>query len=289
MSFKAELKRIALLAMLCLPVLAQSKELPVISIIIDDMGNSMHWGEQALDIPGKVTYAFLPHTPHAVTLASRANDLDKQVMLHLPMESGGDNRLLGPGAVTQHLTEGEFKRTVLQSFNAIPYAVGLNNHMGSLLTQHPGAMGWLMESLEAMGGGVFFVDSRTTRDTVGQLIAQEHGVPNVGRDVFLDNDRDPDAITLQFLKLIKRAHQRGHAIGIGHPYPETSQVLQKMLADPSKLGVRLIPVSEMIAVQGRNNPWQEHSSPSQRVAKNSKRLLSLTCCEEQESKSSLPD
>ncbi|PLY12416.1 MAG: hypothetical protein C0631_16875 [Sedimenticola sp.] len=256
------------------------EELPVIAIIIDDMGNHMGWGERALNIPGQVTYAFLPHTPHAARLASKAHDLGKEVMLHLPMESHGDNKL-GPGALTLHLTEDEFKRTLQDSLNAIPYAVGLNNHMGSLLTQHPGAMAWLMEGVQERGG-LFFVDSRTTRDSVGQYIAQEHGIPNASRDVFLDNNRDHDAIRLQFLQLIKRAHKKGYAVGIGHPYPETSKVLRQLLADPEKLGVRLIPASAMIVLQGRNNPWQEPSSPSPRVAKNSKRLLSLTCCEEQE-------
>ena len=58
---------------------------PAITIIIDDMGNQEVFGEQALSLPGKITYSFLPHTPHARRQAITAHTLGKEVMLHLPM------------------------------------------------------------------------------------------------------------------------------------------------------------------------------------------------------------
>ncbi|MCG8426045.1 MAG: divergent polysaccharide deacetylase family protein [Chromatiales bacterium] len=262
------------------PVQAADQPLPAISIIIDDMGNNLAWGKGVLAVPGALTYAFLPHTPHAANLAAQAHDQGKEVMLHLPMQSHNNNKL-GPGGLTLHLTEGEFKRTLQSSLDAVPYVVGLNNHMGSLLTRHPGAMGWLMESIGERGD-LYFVDSRTTVKSVGYETAREYGIPSATRDVFLDNVRDQEAITKQFIQLIDRARRKGYAIGIGHPYPETAQALQSLLVDPEKWGVRLIPASEMIAIQGRNKTWPQPSSPSLKVARNSKLSLSLTCCEEQE-------
>ena len=242
--------------------------LPVISVIIDDMGNHGGWGEAALQVPGPVTYAFLPHTPHARRLADAAHAAGKEVMLHLPMQSHEGNAL-GPGALTLHMTEQAFKRTLDESLAAVPHAQGVNNHMGSLLTRHPGAMAWLMQGI-SRHGPLYFVDSRTTLATVGEQLATEYGVPNARRDVFLDNNRDPAAIRRQFQQLIRQARRHGYAIGIGHPYPETAQVLQEQLSHIDSLGVRLIPASDMIRHQGSNRSWHVSSSPSPKVAKNSK-------------------
>lgn len=241
---------------------------PVIAIIIDDMGNHGGWGDAALTIPGPVTYAFLPHTPHARRLAQQAYAGGKEVMLHLPMQSHEGNAL-GPGALTLHMTEAAFKRSLEESLDAIPHARGLNNHMGSLLTRHPGAMAWVMQGLRARGG-LFFIDSRTTLQTVGQQLAEEYGVPNARRDVFLDNDRNPEAIARQFEQLVKRARRQGYAIAIGHPYPETTRVLAERLAGLASLGIRLIPASQMIDYQRSRTLWHASSSPLPTVAKSSK-------------------
>ncbi len=215
-----------LAGLLMLPALLVSlpcgaEELPAITIIIDDMGNHEGWGIGALDLPGSVTYAFLPHTQHASSLAEKAHTAGKEVMLHLPMESDGGKRL-GPGGLTLHMTEKHFQRILAEDIQAVPHAKGVNNHMGSLLTQHPGAMGWLMEGLQRRGG-LFFIDSRTSEQTVARQVAEEHQIPNAQRDIFLDNSRDPEAIRTQFKQLIKQAKRSGYAVGIGHPYPETAR------------------------------------------------------------------
>ncbi len=241
---------------------------PVITIIIDDMGNHGGWGDAALAVPGSVTYAFLPHTPHANRLARKAHAAGKEVMLHLPMQSH-DGNALGPGALTLHMTETAFKRTLADNLEAVPYVKGINNHMGSLLTRHPGAMAWLMQGMRARGE-LFFIDSRTTLATVARQLAVEYQVPSASRDVFLDNDRNPEAISRQFDQLLKRARRQGYAIGIGHPYPETSQVLAQRLADIEALGVRLIPASEMVNYQRSRTLWHASSSPLPTVAKSSK-------------------
>ncbi len=241
---------------------------PVVSIIIDDMGYHGVQGDAAVSLPGALTYAFLPHTPHARRLAERAHIEGKEVMIHLPMDSH-EQVQLGPGALSLHMTELEFKRTLEKGIQAVPHAVGLNNHMGSLLTRHPGAMGWLMKVLGEEN--LYFIDSRTTKETVAQMLAQEYGIPNTRRNVFLDNVRDPMAIRTQFRRLLKMARKQGSAVGIGHPYPETIAVLQSELSGLGAIGVRLITASETIALQRRNPSWQEPSSPSPKVAKNSKR------------------
>jgi len=263
----------------CGPVVAEQ---PAITIIIDDMGYNEALGTAAISLPGDVTYSFLPHTPHAERLAKQAHALGKQVMLHLPMDSF-DETPLGPGGLSLHMTETDFLQTLNQSLQAVPHVEGINNHMGSLLTQHPGAMDWLMQGLRTRQP-IFFVDSRTIPGSVAQSLARERGVPNTRRDVFLDNDRNPQAIRQQLALLLKKARKQGFSVGIGHPYPETLEVLKRELAELEGQGIRLINASQMIALQRSHRPWQEPSSQSPKVAKNSKRSPSSICCDEPVSK-----
>jgi len=217
---------------------------PRIALIIDDIGDNLHYGLRAVRLPGEVTCAFLPHTAYARQLAVSAHKRGKEVMLHLPMESE-DGSAPGPGALTLNMTRREFTRTFLADLASIPYVSGVNNHMGSLITRHPGDMGWLMEAINRHGG-LFFVDSRTTEATVAQRVAQELGVPNLRRDVFLDNDQRPEAIARQFSRLLTLARRRGSAVAIGHPHPTTLRFLERHLPQLQDEGIQLVSVSQLI-------------------------------------------
>lgn len=243
---------------------------PAIAIIIDDMGNQRSQGMAALELQGAITFAFLPYTPYAEELAEKAHRLGKEVMLHLPMDAYEGNSL-GPGALTLHMTEVRFKQTLTEDLMAIPHVSGVNNHMGSLLTRHPGAMRWMMETLQEWPD-LYFLDSRTTHYTVAQQMAVEHQVPNTRRDVFLDNLPSPESIEKQFALLLDLARQQGYAVAIGHPYPQTVQVLRRLLENLNRENVQLISASAMVDLQQRRKLWPELSSPSLKVAKSSKQL-----------------
>lgn len=224
----------------------ETRPLPRIAIIIDDIGDRYREGELAVSLPGPVACAFLPHTPHARRLAQSAYAAGKEVLLHLPLQALEDNTLLGPGAITLNITETEFRRLLAENIAAIPHATGVNNHMGSLLTRHPGHMTWLMRDL-AERRGFYFVDSYTHPDSVALRMARETGVPAARRDVFLDNKPELAAIAAEFERLIALARQRGSAIGIGHPYPETLAFLADALPRlADDYGVLLVPVGELL-------------------------------------------
>jgi len=248
------------LALLLAALPTAAAETPRISIIIDDMGDRSTEGKRAIDLPGPVSYAILPHTPFSKRFAEYAHCSGRDVMLHLPMESEQPTRL-GPGGLTLHMTEGDFRQTVQDDLNAIPHVLGVNNHMGSLLTRHPGHMGWLMDELK-QHGDLFFIDSRTTTQSVAPQIAVESGIATAERKIFLDHDKDPEAIRKQFKRLIHRARLEGSAIAIGHPYGSTLMVLEEMLPQLSAMGVELVPISSMLAT-GNGDPttWQASLSP----------------------------
>ncbi|KPJ88774.1 MAG: hypothetical protein AMJ53_16400 [Gammaproteobacteria bacterium SG8_11] len=235
-------------------------DIPAIAIIIDDLGNGYDRDRRAVLLPGALSYAFLPHTPYTETLANLAHSLNKDVLLHLPMQSI-EAESPGPGALTLDMDALQLWQTFFTSLAAVPHVVGINNHMGSLLTQHPGHMQWLMQAI-AMTGNLFFIDSFTAPKSIAFKIAAENWIPNMKRDVFLDTARDPVAIAREFYRLLEIARKNGIALAIGHPYPETLTVLETLLPTLPQHGVRLAPVSQLIKLETqRIQTWRASLSP----------------------------
>ncbi len=218
---------------------------PRIAIIIDDMGYLQTEGLDALELPGSVTYSFLPHTPYSQRQARLAHRLDKEIMLHLPMEPK-ERRRLGPGGLHGQMGRDEVQQSLRAALISIPHVRGVNNHMGSRLTEAREPMLWIMQALRAESG-VFFLDSRTSSGTVAQEVAQSVGLPNTARDVFLDAEPStPSSIRRQFLNLVRIARATGSGIAIGHPKPDTIRVLRDELKRLSEYQVELVPVSRLV-------------------------------------------
>ena len=129
-----------------------------VAIIIDDMGYR-YTDKHALTLPGDITYAFLPHTTYGKKLAILANNDNHDVLIHIPMESKNREKL-GPGALTSAMDEDAFKKSLTKSFAEIPFAIGINNHMGSYLTQLYQPMAWTMDFLKQHE--LLFLDSKTS-------------------------------------------------------------------------------------------------------------------------------
>lgn len=241
------------------------KNLPGIALIIDDLGNQSHLGMRAIMLPGPVACAFLPYGPFTNALARQAHGYHKEVMLHLPMQAvDHEKKRVEKGTLTLDMTEQQFMEATAHGIAAVPYVTGLNNHKGSLLTRHPGNMAWLMQAINKHGE-LFFVDSRTTTETVARQLAVEYGVPNSSRNVFLDNDPSPEAVRAQFRKLVAIAKRDGSALGIGHPLTGTLDVLAEELKNLQQHGVQLLPVSRLIAQQHEHQhesrvAWQKSLS-----------------------------
>jgi polysaccharide deacetylase 2 family uncharacterized protein YibQ len=217
-----------------------------IALIIDDLGNNLSRGQAAVDLPGKITYAIIPFTPSSRKLAQQALLADKEVMLHAPM-SAVDDAALGEGGLTPQLSREEFLSTLTAALDSLPGVSGANNHMGSDLTTRRKQMAWLMQELRWRD--LYFVDSRTSDQTVAASVAAEFRVPHLSRQVFLDNNRDTNKIDERFDALVTLAKKQGLAVGIGHPYPETIEYLRGALPKLEEQGVRLAFVSEALELQ----------------------------------------
>jgi len=235
-----------LVATLLLAASGVAQPAPRIAIIIDDLGYGLDAGIRALDLPGPVSYAVLPQTPRGPELARRAASNGRDVLLHLPLQPVGTDAAREPGSMTLDMTRQEFGDMFARNIENVPQAIGINNHRGSLLTRHPGHMNWLMEELGERG--LVFVDSYTTHLSVALQIARENGIPSRRRDVFLDADPAPRRIAAEYERLKRLARERGVAIAIAHPYPQTLKFLEAELPALANEGFELVGIGELLGV-----------------------------------------
>jgi hypothetical protein len=220
----------------------ESSQQATIAIIIDDLGHHYDQGSQLASLPYPLTLAVLPKRRYSKKLLELAQQNKKEVMLHAPMETSHGFQL-GKGALTASMSRIELQRTLQESFAAIPGAKGFNNHMGSALTSNKQAMHWVMQAVNQRP--YYFVDSRTTAQSIAAKVAKTYNIPTLTRDVFLDHDISPSAIDGQFKKLIEIAKKNGSAIAIGHPHQVTIDFLKDALPKLDELGIALATVSAL--------------------------------------------
>ena len=73
-----------------------SADLPALVIVIDDIGHRLDTGRRSAHLPGRITLAVLPFTPHGAQLALAGKATGKEIILHAPMSSLGDEHVAEP-------------------------------------------------------------------------------------------------------------------------------------------------------------------------------------------------
>jgi polysaccharide deacetylase 2 family uncharacterized protein YibQ len=232
---------ILLLALFSVPSNAKTIQ---VAIVIDDMGYR-YTDKHALSLPGAITYAFLPHTTYGKKLAVQASRDNHDVLIHIPMESQ-NRKKLGPGALRSNMNEEAITQSLTKSFAEIPFAIGINNHMGSHLTQLYQPMAWTMAFLKQ--NNLLFLDSKTSSNSKAQQAAIDFDVPVKARHIFLDNELNEKYINQQFQQLISFAKKYKTGIAIAHPHPETVATLTKLIPTLKSHGIELVPLSRLYQV-----------------------------------------
>jgi polysaccharide deacetylase 2 family uncharacterized protein YibQ len=194
-----------------------------IVLILDDVGFDHQPLMTAMAIDPNVNFAVLPNGKRSTEFAATLHDRGFELLCHLPMEPEGFPRISpGDGAVLMSMSDAEISKTTRTNIEAIPFARGVNNHMGSRATADRRVM---TEVLGALPKGMYFIDSRTTGSSIAGSVAHSMRVKTASRNVFLDDVQDVAAIRKQLDELAQTAASKGVAIGIGHMHPATMQVL----------------------------------------------------------------
>ncbi|HEX2224749.1 MAG TPA: divergent polysaccharide deacetylase family protein [Thermoanaerobaculia bacterium] len=219
-----------------------------IALVIDDLGRSVEDIRilERLGVP--ITYAVLPYEEETPAVAAELRQRNREILLHLPMEPRNRAENPGPGALLLGMPRDQLRELTAEALQAVPGAVGVNNHMGSGLTEDEGSMEAILSVL--VKRKLFFLDSRTSAQSVGYRTAMGLGLPAAERQVFLDPDPRPEAIRTQFQRLLDLARQRGAAIAIGHPLPATLAALAEEVPRARAAGFEFVPVSYLLDQPG---------------------------------------
>lgn len=217
-----------------------------VALVMDDMGESLEALEVLLALKHPVTVAVIPETPLAAETARRAHEGGLEVILHLPLESLNNHDASGgsDGLLTTDMTAEQIETGFQEALAGVPFAVGVNNHMGSRFTTEPESIRLLLGAVKR--AGLFFLDSRTTAQSVAYVEARKLRVPAAERDVFLDADEDRGRIRGRLVELFRTARQRGSAVGICHPFPETLEVLRTSFGELEAYGLEAVPLSRLV-------------------------------------------
>ena len=223
------------------------KKLPKIAIIIDDIGYDKEIVEKFLKLDAVFTFSILPYSPFQNSIAKSVHSKGFDVMLHLPMEPNEYPMVNpGPGALLTSMSPDQLINQLHNDLDSIPFIQGVNNHMGSKMTTVSTQLYQIFSVLKKRK--LFFIDSRTTTETLCKPSAQLLQVPFAQKDVFIDHIQERNFIRKQIYRLIHIANSHGEAIGIAHPYDATYDVLREVLPELKTKAI-LVHASDVVHIE----------------------------------------
>lgn len=253
-------------------LIANAAQAGKLSIVIDDFGYRPQNENKVLQMPLPISVAILPNAPYAREMAVKAHNQGREILIHLPM-APLSKQPLERDTLQPSMSSEEIQRIIRQAVSNVPYAKGMNNHMGSAMTSSLPGMQKVMQALEHYQ--LYFLDSVTIGNSQASRAAEGTGVKVIKRKVFLDDSQNEAAIRQQFNRAVELARRNGSAIAIGHPHPATIKVLQQMLPQlPSD--IVLVRPSALL-----NEPQQNNSgavSPGKSKPREPVRLKAIKQC-----------
>ena len=221
---------------------------PKIAIVIDDMGASPKRTEGIITLKAPLTASFVTFAPQLDKQVKQSVQSGHEIIIHVPMQPHADI-FVSKDVLTIDMSEDQIIENFAEMLAKFENVKGINNHMGSLFTEHAEKLAPVMKSLAE--NHLFFLDSKTTAQSKVEEVAQEYGVPYLSRNVFLDNENDLAYILQQLEKTEKIAKEKGYAVAIGHPKTKTVEALGLWLKTLDDKNLVLVPLSQMLSVSDR--------------------------------------
>jgi polysaccharide deacetylase 2 family uncharacterized protein YibQ len=194
-------------------------------IVMDDLGANASSVRQLLALDYPVTFAFWPHGAHTREGAAAAHAEGREILVHQPMEPVGYPQVRpGPNVLLNGMSRERIRRILASSIAAVPYAAGMNNHMGSRFTQNAAGVGEVVHFLKERG--LFLLDSLTHSRSVFDREGRRLGIRSYRRNVFLDVTHTRAHVLKELERAQRIALLTGQAVAIGHPLPETLAALR---------------------------------------------------------------
>lgn len=217
---------------------------PRVAIVIDDFGYNMNNIDRLFAAKKAVTFSVLPNLPYSKKIAELAASKGYEVILHLPLESIDSAAPAEAGTIKTGMDGKEILALLDRDIAGVPGLKGVSNHQGSKATEDRQCMSIILSELKKRN--LYFFDSLVTDKSVCREMASQAQVPYAKRDIFLDNQNNPEYIEKQLLSLRKAAFKSGSVVAVCHDRKNTITVLNKMMPELAEEGVRFVYLSEMV-------------------------------------------
>jgi polysaccharide deacetylase 2 family uncharacterized protein YibQ len=216
-----------------------------IALIIDDFdGGDMDIVKKFCMLQQPITLAIFPGMKKSREIADIALQRGHEVIVHLPMEPHDSDKDPGKDAILVGQPIDTIRAMIRRSLKSLPEATGVNNHMGSKATEDPKVMKIVLDEVKRQRK--FFIDSRTSSQSVAYSLAKRMGIRTAKLELFLDNEDNDDQVKQRLYELSDRASRSGKVIGIGHDRETTVDVLREVLPQLERRGFRFVKASEVI-------------------------------------------
>lgn len=192
-----------------------------IYIVIDDVGYNIENVKKYLNVKIPLTFSIIPRVKYTnASVSLIENSIKKseknnaapmhEIIIHQPMESHNYPKLEDSG-VKLDFSDDQVIDIINQNiadFKGI--ARGMNNHMGSSVTENEHIISLVINEVEKHG--MYFLDSYTTPYSKVSLYSKNYHK----RDVFLDNETSYEYIKGQFEVGLNKLKNQDDLVMIGH-------------------------------------------------------------------------
>jgi polysaccharide deacetylase 2 family uncharacterized protein YibQ len=233
---------------------------PRLALVVGGLGLNPAVTTRAIEqLPEEVTLAFAPYGQNVEQLAARARARGHETLLQAPMEpfdeaqnNPGPHTLLTGAPSGARLDD---LRWLLSRF--VGYA-GVMNFLGARFTADEKALNSALAEIAARG--LFYLDDRTSPQSLAATTASRLSLPFARVDVVIDAKESPAAIDAALLELETRARQKGVAIGFVSAFPDAVARVARFARDLEKRGVALAPVTATLERSTLTNETQATST-----------------------------
>lgn len=225
---------------------------PMIALVIDDFGGEdRHGVDEMLALKCPLTCAIMPALKFSVHDATLAHRFGHEVILHMPMESLGNLPWdwYGPIFIGNGDDPEIVNFKIKESLKTVPYAVGMNIHIGTGVSTNKKLISAILQTTREEK--IYFLDSRTTINSVCNEVAKENNFSIFSRDIFLEivGHKSYSLVTERIQEAVEIAKNQGYAIVIGHVGPVGGTTTVRGIADSlgyiQSQGVEIVPLSQI--------------------------------------------
>lgn len=221
-----------------------SFDVPIIAVVIRGLGLGRITTENALNLDGNITLSFSPYAKNTQMWGSHARNIGHEILLDLPQESKNFPAVdPGPYALLNTLDEDSNKQRLHWVMSRVA------GYTGFLQTENPALQSGDMQNAftEVANRGLFLIEAPAAKTENLTKNQEQMGLITRQYDVSIDEILSEEEIQKQLDLLVKKAKLNGTVIAVARPYPLTLELLDKWSEGLAAQGVKLAPVSAIIA------------------------------------------